>query len=38
MTQKLQSMKHHEIAGIAEWSLGMETADMWDIISAYVNE
>ncbi len=34
--QKIDSMKAHNIAGIAAWSLGMETADIWDVISAYV--
>jgi spore germination protein YaaH len=37
LTQKIQSMQLHDIAGIAEWSLGMETSDMWDVIAAYIN-
>ncbi|MBR1670556.1 MAG: chitinase [Butyrivibrio sp.] len=34
--QKIDSMKAGEIAGIASWSLGMETADVWDTIAEYV--
>ncbi|RKM58466.1 chitinase [Butyrivibrio sp. X503] len=36
LEQKLNVMKSNNIAGIAEWALGMETADVWDVISAYV--
>ena len=36
LEQKLTVMKSNNIAGIAEWSLGMETSDVWDAISAYV--
>ncbi len=35
--QKIDSMKANNIAGIAEWSLGMETGDMWEVIAAYIN-
>ena len=35
--QKIDSMRASGIAGIAEWSLGMETSDIWDVISNYVN-
>ncbi len=35
--QKIDSMRANNIAGIAEWSLGMETAEMWDVIASYVN-
>ncbi|MCR5156214.1 MAG: SH3 domain-containing protein [Butyrivibrio sp.] len=34
--QKIDSMKANNIAGIAEWSLGMETPDVWDVIAAYI--
>ena len=34
--QKITSMQLHGIAGIAEWRLGMETSDIWDVIAAYV--
>ncbi len=35
--QKIDSMRASGIAGIAAWSLGMETADVWDVIADYVN-
>ena len=35
--QKIDSMRASGIAGIAEWSLGMETSDVWDVIANYVN-
>ena len=34
--QKIDSMRANGIAGIAEWSLGMETPEIWDLIAAYV--
>ena len=34
-TQKIDSMRANNIAGIAEWSLGMETSDVWDVIASY---
>ncbi|WP_026653278.1 glycosyl hydrolase family 18 protein [Butyrivibrio proteoclasticus] len=36
ISQKITSMQYHNIAGIAAWSLGMETSDIWDVIAAYV--
>ena len=36
LEQKINVMKNHKIAGIAEWALGMESSDVWDAISAYV--
>ncbi len=33
---KLGVMQAAGIAGVAEWALGFETADVWDVISAYV--
>lgn len=33
---KLTSMKANNIAGVAEWRLGYETADVWDVIAEYV--
>lgn len=36
ISQKITAMQVHGIAGIAEWALGMETSDIWDVISAYV--
>ncbi len=36
ISQKIDSMKAHGIAGIAQWSLGMETSDVWDVIASYI--
>ena len=36
--QKIDSMRAQNIAGIAAWSLGMETADVWDVIASYIEE
>ena len=36
--QKIDSMKAQNIAGIAAWSLGMETDDVWDVIASYIEE
>lgn len=33
---KLNVMNTYNIAGVAEWRLGYETADIWDEISAYL--
>lgn len=33
---KLGVMKADGIAGVAEWKLGQETADVWDVIASYV--
>ena len=34
--QKINVMKANDIGGVAAWSLGMETSDIWDVISDYV--
>lgn len=34
--KKLEVMEARSIAGVAEWCLGMETEDVWDVISQYV--
>ncbi|MCR5404519.1 MAG: SH3 domain-containing protein [Butyrivibrio sp.] len=34
--QKIEVMSANNIAGIAEWCLGMETSDVWDVIAAYI--
>lgn len=34
---KLNIMQKYELAGVAEWKLGLETADVWDSIANYVN-
>ena len=36
ISQKIDVMKANNIAGIAEWSLGMETSDVWDVLAAYI--
>ena len=36
--QKVETMSANGIGGVAEWSLGMETPGVWDIIEAFVNE
>ena len=32
---KLDVMKTYDLAGVAEWKLGLETPDIWDLITAY---
>ncbi len=34
---KLNIMEKYEIAGVAAWRLGFETADIWDVIEEYMN-
>ena len=36
--KKLEVMQAHNIAGVAEWCLGMESADVWDVIADYMNK
>ena len=38
ITVKLNIMEKYEIAGVAAWRLGFETADIWDVIEEYMNE
>ena len=33
---KLNIMNKYQIAGVAAWKLGLEKADVWDVIEAYV--
>lgn len=33
---KLSVMQAHNCAGVAEWALGFETPDIWDVIAAYM--
>ena len=35
---KLGVMASNNLAGVAEWRLGFETADVWDKIAAYVGK
>ena len=32
---KLDVMKTYDLAGVAAWKLGLETADVWDLMAAY---
>ena len=32
---KLDVMKTYDLAGVAEWKLGLETPDVWDLITDY---
>ncbi|WP_022766263.1 glycosyl hydrolase family 18 protein [Butyrivibrio sp. XPD2006] len=34
--QKIDSMRANNIAGIAEWCLGMESPEIWDLIADYI--
>ena len=36
--KKLEVMQAHGIAGVAEWCLGMESADVWTVIADYMNK
>lgn len=35
---KLNIMQKYGIAGVAEWRLGFETADVWDVIEGYMDQ
>jgi spore germination protein YaaH len=35
--EKLDVMQADDIAGVAEWRLQFETADVWDVIADYMN-
>ena len=35
---KLNIMEKYDIAGVAAWRLGFETADIWDVIEEYMNQ
>ena len=34
---KLNVMDSYELAGVAEWKLGFETPDIWDVFEEYMN-
>lgn len=34
---KLNVMSHYNLGGVAGWKLGLETADVWDLIEQYIN-
>ena len=35
--EKLKLMKEYQLAGVAEWKLGLEKAEIWDVIVKYTN-
>ncbi|HJB45327.1 MAG TPA: SH3 domain-containing protein [Candidatus Mediterraneibacter surreyensis] len=37
LEEKLKVIKSNNLAGVAEWSLGMENSSVWDLILQYVN-
>lgn len=37
LEEKLKVIRSNELAGVAEWSLGMEDSGVWDLILQYVN-
>ena len=37
LEEKLKVIKSNNLAGVAEWSLGMESSGVWDLILQYVN-
>jgi len=36
--KKLEVMQSHSIAGVAQWCLGMESSDVWDVIADYMEK
>lgn len=37
LEEKLKVIRQNELAGVAEWSLGMEAPEAWDVILRYIN-
>ena len=37
LEEKLKVIRENNLAGVAEWSLGMEDSAVWDLILQYVN-
>ena len=37
LEEKLKVIKANNLAGVAEWCLGMESSGIWDLILQYVN-
>ena len=37
LEEKMKLIKAENLAGVAEWSLGMENSGIWDLILQYVN-
>ena len=38
LREKLKVMKEYDIAGVAQWKLGLETDDVWTVIGEYIIE
>lgn len=38
LQDKLSVMKQYHLGGVAEWKLGLENAEVWDLIADYMNE
>lgn len=37
LEEKLKVIRENNLAGVAEWSLGMEESEVWDVILRYIN-
>ncbi len=37
LEEKLKVIRENDLAGVAEWSLGMEEPQVWDVILRYIN-
>lgn len=37
LREKLTVMNQYDIAGVAQWKLGLETSDVWAVIGEYIN-
>ena len=35
LAKKLEVMKARNLAGVAEWAIGQETSEAWDVIASY---
>ena len=36
LEEKMKLIQQYELAGVAEWKLGFERDDVWQIISSYI--
>ena len=36
--EKMKLIRKADLAGVAEWRLGYERSDVWEIISKYLND
>ena len=37
LTKKLELIKNYNLAGVAEWKLGLEDDSVWDLIAKYIS-